>query len=148
MTRTLTFRLTARDGRGGWGSDTVQLAVAGASGPFAVVTPTAGITWPALSHQTVLWDVAGTAGPPVNCTSVDISLSTDGGRQFSTLLAAHTPNDGHELVLVPCTTPTARARVKIACADHIFFAASPADFHITTDHITRTWLPLIRQDAR
>ena len=47
----------------------------------------------------VTWDVAGTDGNGVDCSSVDIYLSTDGGYTFPTLLVAGTPNDGSERVV-------------------------------------------------
>lgn len=144
ITRTLTFRLTARDNRGGLGLDTTHLAVAGSAGPFALITPTTALTWPAFSRQTVAWAEANTAKPPINCASVNLWLSTDGGQTFPTLLARDTANDGAESVFIPVNVTTSTARVKIACANNIFFDISDANFTLTATETHKIWLPLIQ----
>ncbi len=130
--RTMTFRLTARDNRAGgggvdWAATTVQ--VVSTAGPFQVTQPATGTVWPAGSCQTVTWNVANTAAPPISCTAVDILLSTDGGQTFSTVLAAATPNDGAEAVNLPLA-PTATGRIKVACASNVFFDISRPDFTV------------------
>ena len=103
-TRSMNFRVTARDNRlggGGTASDDMVLSVRADSGPFLVTQPDAPVTWPAGSSQTVSWSVANTADAPVSCTNVRISLSTDGGTTFPTILVASTPNDGSEAVTIP-----------------------------------------------
>ena len=75
------------------------------------------------------WDVANTTAAPVSCANVNIDLSTDGGLTFPTSLAAGTPNDGTESVTIPNVT-TSTARVKVACANNIFFDISNANFAI------------------
>lgn len=133
-TRTMTFRLTARDDRAGgggvdWAATTVD--VVGSAGPFTVTQPGSGTSWNAGACHTVTWNVAGTASAPISCTAVDILLSTDGGQTFPTVLAAGTPNDGSEAVNLPLT-PTATGRIKVACASSIFFDISNPDFTIAT----------------
>jgi len=123
VTDTLTFRLTARDNRGGVAYDTMQLTVDGGSGPFRVTEPAAGTVWEVGRAQAVTWDVAGTAGPPVNCSRADVLLSRDGGRTFPLTLAAGTANDGGTSV-VPPDAPSGNARIKIACAGNVFFDVS------------------------
>ncbi|MBD3161812.1 MAG: hypothetical protein GF346_05995, partial [Candidatus Eisenbacteria bacterium] len=98
-------------------------------GPFLVTYPNTAVTWQGGAEETVLWDVAGTDGIPVNCESVDILLSTDGGVTFPTVLLAGTPNDGSEAISVPYVA-TASARIKVAAADNIFFDLSNEDFVI------------------
>ena len=88
-----------------------------------------GVTWDTLSTQTVTWNVANTTAAPVSCPLVNISLSTDSGATFPTVLLAGTPNDGTESVIVPGTT-TPNARVKVKCANNIFFDISNANFSI------------------
>jgi len=122
-TRSLTFRLTARDGLGGVGDDTTVLQVDGTAGPFRVRAPSAGDRWTAGESAVIEWNVAGTDAGPVACAAVDILLSEDDGVSFAVVLAQSVPNDGIEEITVPLTT-TARARVMVACSDNIFFAVS------------------------
>lgn len=146
ITRTMAFRLTARDQRGGLGFDTTHVTVAGTAGPFALITPTTALTWPAFSRQTVAWAVANTAGPPVNCGSVHLRLSIDGGQTFSTVLARNTANDGQETVFIPVNLTTPTARVKVACAGNIFFDISKVNFTLTATETNKIWLPLLLEE--
>ena len=128
--RTMTFRVTARDGRGGVSMDDMQLQVDGASGPFAVTSPNTAVVWLAASTQTVTWDPAGTANSPVSCANVDILLSLDGGRTFPIGLAANTANDGAQAITVPSDASSIHARVKVAAAGNVFFDISDQAFVI------------------
>ncbi len=76
------------------------------------------------------WDVANTDLPPVSTANVKISLSVDGGHTYPLVLAASTPNDGTESVIVP-NVATTQARVKIEAVGNIFFDVSNADFTVT-----------------
>jgi len=127
--RTLRFRMTARDNRGGVDRAQVNFLVTTAAGPFVVTSPNTAVTWPGGSTQTVTWDVANTASAPVNCANVDILLSADGGQTFPTMLAAATPNDGTEAVTLPASA-TSTARIMVACSTSVFFDVSNADFTI------------------
>lgn len=138
--RTLTFRLVVRDNRVGGGGvdyDTVNLAVTTAAGPFVVTAPNTAVTWSSGSLQTVNWNVASTNLSPVSCSAVNILLSTDGGNAFSTILASNTPNDGTETITVPSVS-TSTARVKVECANNIFFDISNANFTINNGGPTPT----------
>ena len=139
VSRTLNFRLTVRDNHPYTSTPPVAVGqtqfvntvvtVSNTSGPFAVTAPNTAVSWNQLSTQTVTWNVANTTAAPVSCPLVDISLSTDSGATFPTVLLAATPNDGTELVIVPAVvSPT--ARVKVKCANNIFFDISNADFAI------------------
>ncbi len=134
-TRTMTFRLTARDNRGGGGgvnSDTTTVASVATAGPFVITAPASAVSWPAGSTQTVTWNVAGTNLAPISCASVAISLSSDSGASFQTTLLASTPNDGSQAVALPNTqTSGATARVKVACVGNVFFAISRPSFTIS-----------------
>jgi len=128
--RMMTFRVTVRDNRlGGGGADwaETQVVVDASSGPFAVTTPNSPVAWLTGSSQTVTWDVANSDLAPINCASVNILLSEDGGLTFPVVLAASTPNDGSETVVVP-EISTNSARVKVEAVDNIFFDISDADF--------------------
>lgn len=134
--RTMNFRLTARDNRGGGGgvaSDATTVTSLSAAGPFTVTAPATAVVWSGGSTQTVSWNVAGTAAAPISCANVEVSLSVDGGQTFPTTLLASTPNDGSEAVTVPDTpTAGATARVRVACVGNVFFAISRPSFTIGT----------------
>lgn len=134
--RPLNFRLTARDNQsagGGVGSATVRVGVAGNAGPFRVTFPNGGETLPATGQVTVQWDVAYTGpGTSVNCSNVKISLSTDGGLTFPTVLASSVPNNGSALVALSGGTITA-GRIKIEAVGNLFFDVSNANF-VTTQN--------------
>ena len=100
------------------------------AGPFLVQAPNGGGSVVGNTQLPVSWDVAGTNGNGVNCSSVDIFLSTDGGYTFPTLLLAGTPNDGSASVLVPNVT-TSQARIKVKASNNVFFDISNANFSIT-----------------
>lgn len=132
--RTLNFRLTARDNRvapgaGGVAYGSISFSVSGTAGPFLVTAPNTAITWPGNSTQTVTWDVAGTNAAPINCSAVNIDLSTDGGWTYPISILAATPNDGTQAITVP-NLNTTTARMRIACANNIFFDISNANFTI------------------
>ena len=77
------------------------------------------------------WNASG------NAANVKISLSTDGGNTFPTVLAASTPNDGAESVLIP-DMPTTTARIKIEAVGNIYFDISDTNFSIITFQPTPT----------
>lgn len=139
VTRTMRFRVTARDNRAGGGGVTqaeLTVNVVGTAGPFQV-NNIAGV-WPAGSQQTVSWAVAGTNQPPINCSAVNIALSYDGGNTFVTV-AAGIPNTGTATITVPPEAPTTvRARLKVEAANgagvtggDAFFDITDADFAIS-----------------
>ena len=105
------------------------VTVSAAAGPFAVTAPNTAVTYAGGSTQTITWSVASTTAAPVSCTNVKISLSTDGGQTFPTVLAASTPNDGTEALVIPAT-PTTTARIKIEAVGNIFFDISNTNFTI------------------
>ena len=139
VSRTLNFRLTVRDNHAF--SSTAPVAVgqtafadaivtvANTSGPFAVTAPNTAVSWTAGSAVNVTWSVNGTTASPVSCANVKISLSTDGGLTFSTVLAASTANDGSETITVP-STPATTCRVKVEAVGNIFFDISNTNFTI------------------
>lgn len=125
------FQLTVRDNRAGGGgvrSAQTAVSVTNTSGPFTVTSQNTSVTYSASTAQTVTWNVAGTTAAPVSCANVDISISTDGGTTFSTLLA-NTPNDGTESVTMP-NIGTTTARIKVKCSTSCFFDISNANFTI------------------
>jgi hypothetical protein len=114
--------------------DEILFDVTNTAGPFLVITPNTSVTWQGNSVQTVTWDVANTSVAPVNATEVNILLSVDGGNTYPVTLAANTPNDGSEQVLIP-NDPTAQARIKVEAAGYIFFDISNEDFTVEDNPI-------------
>ena len=91
----------------------LTVTVDASTGPFQVTTANTATSWQATSTQTITWDVAGTTGAPINCSFVNIKLSTDGGQTFPITLAANTANDGTESIVVPNNiTTTGRIMVE------------------------------------
>ncbi len=128
--RTLNFRVTIRDQRGGVNADDVQLQVASNAGPFVVTAPESAVNWSGGTNQTVSWSVANTNVAPVSCANVKISLSTDGGNTFSHVLAASTPNDGSETIMVPVGLNTSTARIRVEAVGNVFFDISGVNFSV------------------
>ena len=136
--RTLNFRLTVRDNAayiplskvGQTAFTDMVVTVDAATGPFQVTSPNSIVSWQASTSQTITWDVAGTTGAPINCSDVKISLSYNGGLTFPVVLAASTPNDGTEALILPATLSTT-ARIKIESVGNIFFDISNTNFNIT-----------------
>ena len=131
-TRDFNFRCTVRDnqaGAGGANDDQITFEMTGTAGPFLVTAPNTAVTYPGNTIQTVTWDVANTDAAPVNCSNVDIYLSTDGGFTYPSLLVSNTPNDGSQTVLIPAGE-TSTARIKVKASNSIFFDISNTNFNI------------------
>jgi subtilisin-like proprotein convertase family protein len=132
-TRDLTFCLTARDnklGGAGVGIDTIEMKVTATAGPFRVTYPTlATEEWHPGEYQYVTWDVANTNGTLVNCQSVNIRLSTNGGITYPITLVSGVPNSGSACILVPNNLSNT-VRVRVEAADNVFFDISNANFKI------------------
>ena len=134
--RDIHFVVTARDQRpagGTFTTDNVTLTVAPNTGPFALTsqnTPANTTAWVGGQPVTITWSVNGTNQAPINVSQVRISLSTDGGQTFGTVLAAAVPNSGTASITVPNVT-TSQARVRVEAVGNIFFDINDADFAIT-----------------
>ncbi|MDO7874368.1 M12 family metallo-peptidase [Hymenobacter sp. ASUV-10] len=142
VARQLTFRCTVRDQhRGPAGiiggvstSDSLRLRVTSAAGPFRLTAPNTALTWAGGSTQTVTWDVAGTTANGVDCPTVNIRLSTDGGYTYPTLLLAGAPNSGTAAVTLPAVQTT-QARMMVEAATSYFFDISDQNFTISTPQV-------------
>ncbi|MCW2738260.1 reprolysin-like metallopeptidase [Nocardioides sp.] len=128
--RTMTFRLTARDlfpNGGGVAYDEVALRVDPGAGPFLVTSQsTAGVTVAGGSSVPVTWAVNNTQGLAPN---VKITVSTNGGASFDTVLAASTPNDGSQTLTMPNVT-AGDVRIKIEAVDNVFFDLNDGSFKL------------------
>jgi Metallo-peptidase family M12B Reprolysin-like/Secretion system C-terminal sorting domain len=141
VARPMKFKLTVRDNRvtgggvasagaGGCQSTTIfQVNVVGST-PFTMSSPNGGESYAGGSTQTITWNVAGTDVAPISVANVKISLSTDGGLTYPTVVLASTPNDGSQSVTIP-PGATTTARIKVEAVGNIFFDISNANFSIT-----------------
>jgi hypothetical protein len=141
--RALKFRLTVRDSRAGGGgivsggdgcqagfTSFFQINTIAGTGPFVVTAPNGGENYPGGSTQTITWNVAGTDAAPISVANVRITLSTDGGLTYPTVLTASTPNDGSEALAIPGVLSNT-ARIKIEALGNIFFDISNLNFIIS-----------------
>lgn len=142
--RDIKFKLTVRDNRAGGGgvvsggngcasggfTGEFKVTTIDGTGPFVVSAPNGGESYPGGSTQTITWSVANTNVAPINCTNVKITMSTDGGLTYPTVLAASTPNDGTEALVIPAGLTTT-ARIKIEAVGNIFFDISNQNFSVT-----------------
>lgn len=133
INRTMNFRVSLRDRRGGVADAGTTVIVNAAAGPFQLTTQNSlapEATWAAGSNQTITWDVAGTTANNINAANVKITLSLDGGQSFPVTILNSTPNDGSETITVP-NNSTTTARIKIEAIGNIFFDINNANFTIT-----------------
>ncbi len=119
--RYLNFRLEARDGKGGTAYDDSKITAINTGSAFAVTYPTS-TSLTANTLQSVTWNVASTDQAPINCSTVNIDLSTDSGSTFATLLAGAT-NNGSASVTLPSTLGT-KNYLRVKCTNNVFFALS------------------------
>jgi hypothetical protein len=128
------FRLSVRDNHAvGACNDYTDLTVTtnATAGPFVVTYPSAsGITWPGGSSQTVTWSVANTTAAPINCSTVRILLSLNGGQSYPYVLSASTANDGSEVIVCPNVVSNT-ARIMVMSGAQTFFDISNNNFSIT-----------------
>ncbi|NNF22199.1 MAG: hypothetical protein HKN67_09665, partial [Saprospiraceae bacterium] len=130
--RDLNFRFTVKDNHPGAGYtvwDDVAFKSTSAAGPFVVTYPDQLLFKEVGDTLTIAWDVANTDNSPVNCTSVDIYLSTDSGQNFDILLKGNTPNDGSEVIIVP-NEISDNCRIKVQAHDNIFFNVGASELFI------------------
>ena len=138
VARTLNFRLTVRDNRANGSAnntDDMTITVDGNSGPFSVDSQNSAVSYKSGSTQTINWTVAGTNANGVNCATVDILLSTDGGKSFPITLLSGTSNNGSAIVAIPNIAGTTN-RIMVKGTNQIFFDVNNTNFTITTGSAT------------
>lgn len=135
IARTLNFTLTGRDngavGAAQTNTDGMVVTVTPSAGPFAITSQnTDDLSWQQGSYQNVTWSVNNT-NTLQGSSTVNIKLSTDGGLTFPTILAAATPNDGSESVLIPEGIEAAtNCRILIEPTANIYYALNIKPFTI------------------
>lgn len=131
--RLVHFQLSVRDNHEGVGiSDYDEMIVlfSEEAGPFLVTQPSnESEFWFIGQEVDIIWDVANTDQEPINCQTVNILLSQDGGLTFPIVLAEEVPNNGVFTLNVP-DLPSSNNRIKIEAVDNIFFDISNHDFMI------------------
>lgn len=124
--RSLVFTMTVRDvspSASQTKTSSKAVVVSGTAGPFKVTYPSLNAAIASGATFNVTWDVATTNAAPYNVSDVKISLSTDGGANFTTLLAT-TANDGSESITLPSGVTSQNAIVMIESIGHIFYNIS------------------------
>ena len=132
ITRTMEFRLTARDNRSGGGGvdyDNMTINVVDLAGKFEITSLNQDGVVEAGIPEDISWEVAETNLSPINTQLVNIRLSTDGGLTFPVMLAENVDNDGLETIIFP-DNATDQARIKIEAVDNIYFDINDQDFSI------------------
>lgn len=133
VSREMNFRLTVRDNNAEAGqvvSDDLTVSVNDAAGPFLVTSQnTEDLVWTANTSETITWNVAGTNANGINVSRVNILLSIDGGKTFTTTLAANVPNDGSQIITVPELSGP-QCYVMVEAEGHYFFSMNKISFSI------------------
>lgn len=113
-------------------SDDMSVKVVRTGSRFALNYPRA--QYARASTYPLYWNVANTDQSPVNCSSVDIWLSLDGGKKFIYPIATLVINNGETLVTIPADVPvSSQGRFKLKCSNNVFFAISSRNFFVTKD---------------
>lgn len=137
--RELNMRLLVRTNdpyAGSLNHKNVEFFVDGQSGPFRITSQTEPVAWEIGSEQTITWDVANTDNPnQVNCQTVDILLSLDGGNNFDQILGENIPNNGLYTFFVPVLLSTSSARIMVKASENIFFDINNSFFTVNNPAI-------------
>ncbi|MEO9966524.1 MAG: reprolysin-like metallopeptidase [Reichenbachiella sp.] len=131
VARSMEFALTVRDNKAGGGQtddDLMSVTVVNVT-PFTMSAPNTAVTWNVGQTETVTWNVGSTNSSPINCSNVNILLSTDGGFTYPITLLSNTANDGSANVTVP-NNVSSNCRVMVEAADNIFYDISNTNFSI------------------
>ncbi len=132
VSRTLNFDVTVRDNvlmGGQTARDSKKVTVDANAGPFTISSQSTHVIYDVGSTQIITWNVANTDKAPINCSDVDLLLSTDGGQTYPIILASNVANNGSYTVLIP-DNPTNTARIMVASVGNIFFNINTSNFSI------------------
>lgn len=127
--RSMNFQLAVYDGHHVPSLDRVSIKVVNTGEAFKLHAPSA--QYAQGTTPTIYWNTANTQSSPINCSTVDLSLSIDGGKQFDIALANGIPNNGSAAVHLPENIAATRTgRFKLSCSNNIFFSISSSNFTI------------------
>ncbi len=133
--RNMNFRATVRDNElsgGAIGTGSMRITVT-ADGPFQLTSHNTSDTIVTGVENSFSWDIANTDQSPVNCSTVDIDFSQDGGLTFADAVTG-IPNTGTGTAMVP-SSMSSNIRVRIKCSDNIFFDINDTDLSHIDDLI-------------
>jgi subtilisin-like proprotein convertase family protein len=132
VARTMKFGVNVRDNNnkvGQTASKETTITFVEDQGAFYITSQGTKETWDAGTSNLVTWEVAGTNLEPINCSKVDILLSTDGGFTYPITLASNINNNGSYEVISP-NIITNTARIKVASVGNIFYAINATNISI------------------
>lgn len=133
VAREMNFTVTVRDNNilGGQNTTANTIITTANVGPFEITSQNnTGLNYNPNDVVNVNWNVAGTTANNINTQFVNILLSYDGGLNFTEVLAANTPNDGSQTVIIPGGIFSNECRIKIEAVDNIFYAINKEGFTI------------------
>lgn len=128
VARTSNYRVTVRDNHPVKEQQQTSFAnqkiAVGSDGPFKInIVSGENIYGGAATKLT--WDVANTNAAPYNVANVKISYTVDNGATW-TDLAASTPNDGSETVVIPVSlVGQSNLQFRVEALGNVFYAVSP-----------------------
>jgi len=134
VNRSMQFIVTVRDNHPGGGQtpvDYVSFQVDANTGPFRITNLTNNESWQVLTDHTITWNVAGTDGGLVNCSSVDILFSNNNGYTFPYIIAEDIPNNGSATFTMPDFGNTGSGRIMIKAHDNYFLDVAKGKISIT-----------------
>lgn len=126
--RTTNYRVTVRDNHPVKEQQQTSFAnqkiVVGSDGPFKINIVSGENLYGGVAN-TLTWDVANTNAAPYNVANVKISYTIDNGATW-TDLAASTPNDGSETVVLPVSlVGQSNLQFRVEALGNVFYAVSP-----------------------
>ena len=131
--REMNFVLSVRDNHveaGQVSTDDLKVNVTASAGPFLVTSQaTEDLIWTQGELETITWEVAGTDGNGLNVSQVNILLSTDWGKTYTTVLASNIPNNGSQTITVP-EIKGSQCFVMVEAIGNHFFAINSKSFSI------------------
>lgn len=130
--RDMSFRVTVRDNNaeaGAIAQKDVVFKATSMAGPFTVSKYNLVDTVRQGEYVEVTWNVNNTDVWPVNCKTVNIKLSTDGGYNFPYVLASNVPNNGSFFVTIPIVNTTS-GRIMVEAADNVFYDINNANLRV------------------
>lgn len=128
VARTSNYRVTVRDNHPVKEQQQTSFAnqkiAVGSDGPFKINIVNGENIYGGTATK-LTWDVANTNAAPYNVANVKISYTVDNGATW-TDLAASTPNDGLETVVVPVSlVGQSNLQFRVEALGNVFYAVSP-----------------------